>query len=40
MVEEVIPVLRVANAAAAVTWFERLGFDPDGNRLRIRTPAS
>jgi catechol 2,3-dioxygenase-like lactoylglutathione lyase family enzyme len=26
MVEEVIPVLRVANAAAAVAWYERLGF--------------
>jgi catechol 2,3-dioxygenase-like lactoylglutathione lyase family enzyme len=26
MVEEVIPVLRVANAAAAVTWYQRLGF--------------
>ena len=26
MVEEVIPVLRVADAAAAVKWYERLGF--------------
>ncbi|MCX5169681.1 glyoxalase superfamily protein [Streptomyces antibioticus] len=26
MDEEVIPVLRVADAAAAVTWYERLGF--------------
>ena len=26
MVEEVIPVLRVADAAAAVRWYERLGF--------------
>ncbi len=78
MDEEVIPILRAANAAEAVTWYERLGFtkewehrfepgmpafvsiargrgrpkdeppygceielrDPDGNRLRISTPAS
>ena len=26
MVEEVIPVLRVADATAAVRWYERLGF--------------
>ena len=26
MVEAVIPVLRVADAAAALTWYERLGF--------------
>ncbi len=26
MDEEVIPILRVANAAEAVTWYERLGF--------------
>ena len=26
MGEEVIPILRVADAAAAVTWYERLGF--------------
>jgi hypothetical protein len=26
MDEEVIPVLRVADAAAAVRWYERLGF--------------
>jgi hypothetical protein len=26
MDEEAIPVLRVANAAAAVTWYQRLGF--------------
>ncbi len=26
MVEEVIPVLRVADAVAAATWYERLGF--------------
>ncbi|CAL9339214.1 glyoxalase superfamily protein [Streptomyces griseomycini] len=25
--EEVIPILRVEDAAAAVTWYERLGFD-------------
>jgi catechol 2,3-dioxygenase-like lactoylglutathione lyase family enzyme len=25
--EEVIPVLRVADAARAVTWYERLGFE-------------
>ena len=29
MVEEVIPVLRVADAAAAVTWYQRLGFTRD-----------
>ncbi|MFC8920501.1 glyoxalase superfamily protein [Streptomyces sp. NPDC057116] len=26
MEEEVIPILRVVNAAAAVAWYERLGF--------------
>jgi catechol 2,3-dioxygenase-like lactoylglutathione lyase family enzyme len=26
MDEQVIPILRVANAAAAVAWYERLGF--------------
>jgi uncharacterized glyoxalase superfamily protein PhnB len=26
MDEELIPILRVANAADAVTWYERLGF--------------
>jgi hypothetical protein len=26
MVEQVIPILRVADAADALTWYERLGF--------------
>jgi hypothetical protein len=26
MDEQAIPILRVANAAAAVAWYERLGF--------------
>jgi len=29
MDEEVIPILRVANAATAVTWYERLGFSKE-----------
>ena len=29
MHEEVIPILRVADAATAVTWYRRLGFQPE-----------
>jgi Glyoxalase superfamily protein len=29
MDEQVIPILRVANAADAVAWYERLGFTKD-----------
>lgn len=46
MEAEVVPILRVADADAAVRWYERLGFtkqwehrDPDGNRLRIRSAS-
>ena len=40
MVEEVIPVLRVADAAAAVTWYERLGFTGEcAHRFEPGMPA-
>jgi catechol 2,3-dioxygenase-like lactoylglutathione lyase family enzyme len=40
MVEEVIPVLRVADAAAAVTWYGRLGFTEEwGHRFEPSMPA-
>ena len=29
MAEEVIPILRVSNAAAAAAWYQRLGFAPE-----------
>ena len=50
MAEEIVPILRVADADAAVTEFGRPAgqqpygcdfelHDPDGNRLRLRTRA-
>jgi len=31
--EQAIPILRVANAAAAAAWYERLGLTQDPGRL-------
>ncbi|NGO78027.1 VOC family protein [Streptomyces sp. YC504] len=40
MDEEVIPILRVENAAAAVSWYERLGFTPQWeHRFAPELPA-
>jgi hypothetical protein len=38
--EEVVPVLYVEEAARAVAWYARLGFEKDGNRLRVATRRS
>ena len=40
MTEEVIPVLRVADAAAAVAWYRRLGFEREWeHRFAPNLPA-
>ena len=33
--EETIPILRVADAGAALRWYEVSLVDPDGNRIRL-----
>ena len=40
MDEEVVPVLRVDDAARAIAWYERLGFVKEWERLRVATRRS
>ena len=39
MDEEVIPVLRVHDAARAVDWYRRLGFEPIGHYVKLIGPG-
>ena len=40
MGEEVIPILRVADAARAASWYRRLGFEQEwGHRFEAHLPA-